>query len=62
MLHDLIPPRWRKAIYSAIGVAMALEAIWDVVPHGTESRIFATLGALGFGLAAGNTRTKPEEG
>ncbi len=60
MIADLLPPRVRRAVYVAMSTALAIEAIWNVIPDGTESRILATLAALGFVLAAGNT--KPAEG
>lgn len=55
MIANLLPPRIRKAVYTALSVGAAIEAIWNVIPDGTESRIFATAAALGFVLAAGNT-------
>lgn len=61
MLRDFIPARWRRVVYVVLSTALALEAVWDLVPDGTESRLLATLAALGFGLAAGNTVPAPTE-
>lgn len=58
-LRDLIPAPARRVVYAVLGAAYAIEAIWDVIPEGTEGRILLTLGVLGFGLAAGNVN-KPE--
>lgn len=55
-LASLLPSRVRRTIYAVLGAAFAVEAIWDVVPEGTESRIIATLAALGFILAERNAR------
>lgn len=62
MIADLIAPRYRKIIYTVLGTLLAIEAIWNVVPDGLESRAIATLGALGFVLARGNTTTPTTEG
>ena len=53
----LIPAKIRGVIYTLIGVAVALEAIWDVVPGPHETKVLASLTVLGFGLAVGNTGT-----
>jgi len=56
MIAKLLPPRARFAIYSVLATAHAVEAIWDVVPAGVETRVMQTLAVLGFGLAAGNVK------
>lgn len=56
MIADLLPPKVRRAIYVALSTALALEAIWDVVPDALEGKLLLSLGALGFVLAAGNTK------
>ena len=61
MIADLLPARVRRAVYRVLAALLAVEAVWNVVPDGTESRIVATLAALGFVLAAGNTIPKEEE-
>lgn len=55
MLRDLIPARYRRAIYTALSAAYALELIFDVVPEGTQTKLIQALAVLGFTLAAGNT-------
>lgn len=55
-LAQMIPAKWRRAIYSILGTVVALEAIFDVVPAGWESKILATLVVFGFGTAAVNVR------
>ena len=55
MIADLLPANVRRGLYVALSTGLAIEAIWNVIPDGTESRILATLAALGFVLAAGNT-------
>ena len=56
-LAEYIPPKARTIIYSILGLAIALEAIWDVVPAELDGKVLATVSALGFGLAAANTRS-----
>ena len=55
MIADRIPARYRAWIYTLLGTLAAIEAVWDVVDGATESRIIATLAALGFVLARANT-------
>jgi len=63
MIRDLIPAKARKVIYTLLATGYALEAIFDVVPAGTETRLVAALTVLGFGMAAVNTNTNtPQEG
>ncbi len=57
MLHDIIPARYRRRVYFTLASLFAIEAIWDVVDDGVEGRIVATLAALGFAVARGNTNT-----
>jgi hypothetical protein len=58
VIADLLPAKARRVVYRVLAATLAVEAIWNVVPDGTESRIVATLAALGFVLAAGNTIPK----
>lgn len=58
MIRDLIPAKARKAIYTILTAAFALEAIFDLVPQGAQDRIAAALVVAGFTLAAGNTNVK----
>ena len=60
MIRDLLPPRVRRAIYVVLSTALALEAVWDVVPAALEGRLLQSLAALGFVLAATNTNTDKE--
>ena len=55
MIADRIPARYRGWLYTLFAAALAVEAVWDVVDEGTESRIVATLAALGFVVARANT-------
>lgn len=50
-----IPAKLRGAIYSILGLAIAAEAIWDVVPEVLEGKVLKTLTVAGFGLALTNT-------
>jgi hypothetical protein len=61
VIRDIVPARYRKAIYTALSAAYALELIFDVVPEGTQTKLIQALAVLGFTLAAGNT-DKQEEG
>lgn len=54
-IADILPANVRRAIYIALGVAVPLEAIWDVLPDVYEGKVLASLAALGFGLAATQT-------
>jgi hypothetical protein len=56
-LAQSIPARIRQALYSIIGTAIALEAIFDLIEPGWESKILATIAVLGFGTAALNVDT-----
>ena len=53
-LAQSIPARYRQAVYSVLGTAVALETIFDVIEAGWESKILATLVVLGFGTAVLN--------
>ena len=55
MIADYLPATARKVIYSVIGLAVALEAIWDTVPDALEGKVLATITAFGFGLALSQT-------
>lgn len=59
MLQDIIPAKYRKVIYSILGVAYAIETVLNVIPDGTQTKIMQVLAILGFTLAAGNTNSKP---
>lgn len=50
-----LPAKVRAAVYTILGTAILLEAIWDVLPEPFEGKVLATLGALGFGMAAVNS-------
>jgi hypothetical protein len=54
-IAGLIPATARRVVYSVLGAAIALEAIWDIVPAPIEGKVLATLSALGFGLAVTQT-------
>jgi hypothetical protein len=58
VIRDIVPARYRRAIYTALSAAYALELIFDVVPEGTQTKLIQALAVLGFTLAAGNTTTK----
>ena len=58
-LAQSIPPRIRQIIYSVLATAVALEAIFDLVPAGWENKILSALTVLGFGVAFGNVSTPP---
>ena len=54
-------------MYSVIGTVVGLEAIFDWVDPGTESKFLQAAVVLGFGVALGNTgepvaKSKKEEG
>lgn len=53
-LAESIPPKWRTGIYSILGTAVGLEAIFDVVPDVWEGKVLAALVVLGFGTAVAN--------
>lgn len=55
-IASYIPTRIRAVVYTVLGLAIALEAIWDVIPDAFDGRILQTVSVLGFGLALGNTR------
>jgi hypothetical protein len=55
MLAEYIPAKVRKVIYSVLGTAVGLEAIFDIVPDVLEGKLLAALVVLGFGLALKNT-------
>ena len=50
-----IPAKIRAVIYSVLALAIALEAIWNVIPDAFDGRVLQTVSGLGFGLALGNT-------
>jgi hypothetical protein len=53
-LAQAIPAKIRTVIYSILGMAVGLEAIFDVLPAVVENKILAALVVLGFGVAVGN--------
>ena len=61
-LAQSIPAKLRQAIYSILGTAVALEAIFDLVDGDLESKILAALVVLGFGVAVGNVVKVDEYG
>lgn len=52
---SFIPAAGRAAIYTLIGAAVALEAVWDLVPEVLEGKVLKSFTVLGFGLAVANT-------
>lgn len=54
-VSSFLPAKIRGYIYSLFAAALAVEAIWDVVDEGVESRVVATMAALGFVMARANT-------
>lgn len=56
-LAQAIPAAWRTAIYSILGTAVGLEAIFDVVPDVLEGKVLKALTVLGFGVAVANVST-----
>lgn len=57
-LAQAIPARVREAIYSVIGTAVLLEAIFDVVPDLWEGKVLKAITVLGFGVAVANVTPK----
>jgi hypothetical protein len=57
-LAQAIPTKYRTAIYSVLGTLVGLEAIFDLVPAGWESKILSALVVLGFGTAVLNVSDK----
>lgn len=57
-IAQMLPPKVRTAVYTVIATAVALEAIFDVVPDVWEGKALQALTVLGFGLAIGNVPTK----
>ncbi len=57
-LAQAIPAKIRTVIYSILGMAVGLEAIFDVLPAVVENKILAALVVLGFGVAVGNVAPK----
>jgi hypothetical protein len=43
MLRDLIPAKYRRAVYSVLGTVIALEGIFDLVPEGAQTKILQAL-------------------
>lgn len=54
-----LPAKVRKALYLFLTTAFLLETVWDLIPDVAEGKLLKSLGFLGFGMAAANTRTKP---
>lgn len=52
MFATILPASVRRVIYIVLGIAVPLEAIWDVLPEPFEGKVLASIAALGFGLAA----------
>lgn len=55
-LAQSIPVKARQAIYSILATAIALEAIFDVVPDVWEGKVLSALAVLGFGVSLSNTK------
>lgn len=58
IVADLIPRRFRRAVYAVLSAAYGLEVIFDVIPAGPESKLVAALTFLGFGMAFVNSGKK----
>ena len=56
---SLLPAKIRATVYTILGTLIFLEAIWDIIPEPFEGKLLATLGALGFGMAAVNAIPTP---
>ena len=54
-IADYLPANARAGIYSALGLLVALEAVWDFMPDVIEGKLLKTLTVLGFGLAVSQT-------
>ena len=54
MLADIIPAKARKTVYTVLATLIGLEAIFDLVPNGWETKMLAALTVCGFALANGN--------
>ena len=48
----------RKTAYLVLSTLFLLETVWDLIPDVFEGKLLKSLGFLGFGMAAANTRTK----
>ncbi|NCW99324.1 MAG: hypothetical protein EBW71_10195 [Betaproteobacteria bacterium] len=59
MLRDIIPALYRRAIYLALTTLYSLELIFDVVDSDLQAKLLQAAAVLGFGLAAGNTFSRP---
>lgn len=61
-IAQLIPAKARAVVYSVIGAAVGLEAIFNVVPDVFEGKVLSALVVLGFGVAVSNVpkADKPE--
>ena len=57
-IAEYLPARARAVVYSVIGAAVALEAVWDLVPEPIEGKVLQTVTVLGFGLALTQTPVK----
>jgi len=55
-LGQMIPPRIRQFVYTVLGTAVALEAVFDVFPDIWEGKVLQALTILGFGVALGNVK------
>ena len=65
MIRDLIPAKARKVVYAVLAAAssieLALDAVgWGFVPAEVQGKVLVVLSALGFTLAAGNTKASPD--
>ena len=50
-----IPAKARAAVYALLGALVALEAVWDLLDDGLETKLLSSLTVLGFGLAVSQT-------
>lgn len=58
-LEDIVPPRYRKAVYALLGLAAIVLAAWQAAQGDWFVFVGLVLGALGFGTATANTDTAP---
>ena len=61
-LADVIPAKWRKAIYAIVGLLSAVALIPDLLPDPWGPKVVAVLAVLSSALAVGNVAPKDEAG
>lgn len=60
IVADLIPRRFRRAVYAILSAAYGMEIIFDFLPAGLESKVVAAATFLGFGMAFVHSSPKSE--